>query len=596
MLMPEYFDGKEQRMMELYQQLSEFILKEAARFLVSAGKISPTADRLLQRLRMMGETQAEIEKKLEVLTKLSRKELRALLQDAVLTSWENDAAPFRVIGINLSDPLKNDAVIRIMDAQYKRSKGELQNLTRTTMRQSNVDLMNMLSEADMRVAAGVQSYSAAISDILDRYAHRGIYVDYPKTNTRRTLEAAVMCCVRTSMAQMAGQLTLEFVKESGTNLIITSAHTGARFTDKDEPANHMSWQGRIFYITDADLAEFTEVKGKIESDGKRAGGSPNTGKYPDFRKTTGYGEGVGLAGYNCRHSFGPYDERIGNPWRDKDGNLVDGAGNRIDSEESKQKYLNSQRLRAIERNIRAIKRQLVTKEQLMQGATEEEIQRLQPEYDKLAYDLAQQNKKYNEFAKEHNLTPQYGRTKLADFGREQTKQANVGAKRYQNNNPENVKENLVNNNVSDTIKLSESEQHALNKYMSSESYVLNDKLRRGIKLSADEQEWAKSLDSALDKMPEYKGTVYRSVSDFGIENLDAFIKSHALDEAKVFSSYISTSKSVYDESFPIQYVIESKHGRDISALNSQEQEILFNRNSVFIVNKVEGNIIYMEEL
>lgn len=464
MLMPEYFDGKEQRMMELYQQLSEFILKEAARFLVSAGKISPTADRLLQRLRMMGETQAEIEKKLEVLTKLSRKELRALLQDAVLTSWENDAAPFREIGINLSDPLKNDAVIRIMDAQYKRSKGELQNLTRTTMRQSNVDLMNMLSEADMRVAAGVQSYSAAISDILDRYAHRGIYVDYPKTNTRRTLEAAVMCCVRTSMAQMAGQLTLEFVKESGTNLIITSAHTGARFTDKDEPANHMSWQGRIFYITDADLAEFTEVKGKIESDGKRAGGSPNTGKYPDFRKTTGYGEGVGLAGYNCRHSFGPYDERIGNPWRDKDGNLIDGAGNRIDSEESKQKYLNSQRLRAIERNIRAIKRQLVTKEQLMQGATEEETRHLQPEYDKLAYDLTQQNKKYNEFAKEHNLTPQYGRTKLADFGREQTKQANAGAKRYKDSTSNTVaktsnsdiieSDNLVQRNIdSGNVKL-----------------------------------------------------------------------------------------------------------------------------------------------
>ena len=464
MLMPEYFEGKEQRMMELYQQLSEFILKEAARFLIKAGELAPTADRLLQRLRMMGETQAEIEKKLEVLTKLSRKELRALLQDAVLTSWENDAAPFRVIGINLSDPLKNDAVIRIMDAQYKRSQGELQNLTRTTMRQSNVDLMNMLSEADMRVAAGVQSYSAAISDILDRYAHRGIYVDYPKTNTRRTLEAAVMCCVRTSMAQMAGQLTLEFVKESGTNLIITSAHTGARFTDKDEPANHMSWQGRIFYITDADLAEFTEVKGKIESDGKRAGGSPNTGKYPDFRKTTGYGEGVGLAGYNCRHSFGPYDERIGNPWRDKDGNLIDGAGNRIDSEESKQKYLNSQRLRAIERNIRAIKRQLVTKEQLMQGATEEETRHLQPEYDKLAYDLTQQNKKYNEFAKEHNLTPQYGRTKLADFGREQTKQANAGAKRYKDSTSNTVaktsnsdiieSDNLVQRNIdSGNVKL-----------------------------------------------------------------------------------------------------------------------------------------------
>lgn len=431
MLMPEYFDGKEQRMMELYQQLSEFILKEAARFLVKAGELTPTADRLLQRLRLMGETQAEIEKKLQVLTKLSRKELRAILQDAVLTSWETDAAPFREIGINLSDPLKNPAVISIMDAQYKRSQGELQNLTRTTMNQANIDLMNMLDEADMRVASGVQSYSAAISDILDRYAHRGIYVDYP-TGARRTLEAAVMCCVRTSMAQMAGQLTMEFVKEAGTNLIIVSAHTGARFTKHNEPANHQSWQGAIYYINDSDLARLTEVKGKIESSGQKAGESANTGKYPDFVKTTGYGEsdGRGLCGYNCRHSFSPYDERIGNPWRDKDGNLIDGAGNRIDSEESKQKYKDSQRLRAIERNIRAIKRQLVAKEQLMKGASAEEISRLQPEYDKLAYELTRENKKYNDFAKEHGLTPQYGRNKLADFGREQERRANQAARRY----------------------------------------------------------------------------------------------------------------------------------------------------------------------
>lgn len=131
-----------------------------------------------------------------------------------------------------------------------------------------------------------------------------------------------------------------------------------------------------------------------------------------------------------RHSFSPYDERIGNPWRDKDGNLIDGAGNRIDSEESKQKYKDSQRLRAIERDIRATKRQLVVKEQLMKGASEEDLKRLQPEYDKLAYDLIQQNKKYNDFAREHNLQPQYGRTKLADFGREQTKAANAGARRY----------------------------------------------------------------------------------------------------------------------------------------------------------------------
>lgn len=130
--------------------------------------------------------------------------------------------------------------------------------------------------------------------------------------------------------------------------------------------------------------------------------------------------------------------------------------------------------------------------------------------------MTQQNKEYNDFCKADDLQPQYDRIKVADFGREQTRCSNAGAKRYQSSNTESIKENLEKNNTYDTIKLSEQEQHALNKYMSSESYVLNDKLRRG-KLSANEQKHVKNLDSALDKMPEYKGTVYRSVSDFGIE-------------------------------------------------------------------------------
>lgn len=343
MLKPEYFEGKGDRLLELYRQLEDFILSDIAGRLLKAGEMSGTTDRLLYKLRMMGESREAIERKLMSLTGMTRKELRAILQDAVLTSWGTDSDSLDALGIKVSPPLENPVVIEIMNAQYKRSLGELQNLTRSTMDKAQKDLINMLDEVDMKVAAGVQSYSAAVCDILDRYAGKGIEVLYP-TGTKRTLESAVLCCIRSSMAQMAGQVTMEYVKQAGTNLIITSAHTGARFTDKDEPANHMSWQGRIFYISDADLQKYTSVKGKFEENGKQVGGSPNTGNYPDFIKTTGYGTPNGLDGYNCRHSFGPYDERISNPWRDKDGNLIDGAGNLIDSEESKQQYLNSQKL------------------------------------------------------------------------------------------------------------------------------------------------------------------------------------------------------------------------------------------------------------
>lgn len=177
--------------------------------------------------------------------------------------------------------------------------------------------------------------------------------------------------------------------------------------------------------------------------------------------------------------------------------------------------------------------------------------------------MTQQNKAYNDFCKDNDLQPQYDRMKVADFGREQTKRSNAGAKRYQSGNTENSKEKLEKNNTYDTIKLSEQEQHALNKYMSSESYVLNDKLRRGLKLSDNEQDLVRNLDSVLNKVPEYKGAVYRSVSDFGIEDVGAFIKSHIVGGMKSFPAYTSASTSVYDEAFPIQYVIQSKHGKDI---------------------------------
>lgn len=262
MLPPDYFTNKEDRLLELYRQLEDFILKDITRRLLSAGEMTATADRLIWKLKQMGESQAEIEKKLRTLTGLTQKELRSLLQDAVLTSWEDDTATLKQLGIELSNPLENAAVIRVMDAEYKKSLGELKNLTRTTMKQAGNDLVNMLDEADLRVAAGVQSYSAAVCDILDRYAGKGIEVQYP-TGAKRTLEAAVRCCVVTSLSQTAAAVSLEYIKEAKTNLILVSAHLGARIAQKGRPpyADHSAWQGRVFHIKDEDLERFTNVDG-----------------------------------------------------------------------------------------------------------------------------------------------------------------------------------------------------------------------------------------------------------------------------------------------------------------------------------------------
>ncbi len=413
MLSPDYFTNKEDRLLELYRQLENFILKDITRRLLSAGEMTATADRLIWKLKQMGESQAAIEQKLRKLTGLTQKELRSLLQDAVLTSWEDDRATLGQLGIELSNPLKNAAVIRVMDAEYKKSLGELTNLTRTTMKQSQIDLINMFDEADLRVAAGVQSYSAAVCDILDRYAGRGIYVDYP-TGARITLEAAVRLNVVTSMNQTAAQVTNQYIVEGGIEYVLVSAHLGARVAQKGQPpiADHSSWQGKAYKIT---------------------GSEPG---YPNMLESTGYridpktGQGtvtnpLSLHGYNCRHSHKPWDKRLRNPYVDEKGNL------KIDSEENKKRYELQQKQRAMERSLRAWKRKLIEKQEQIDNPRDDmDVDKLQREYDRMAYQLTQKNKAYNDFCKSNNLQPQYDRIKVADFGREQTKQANQGARRY----------------------------------------------------------------------------------------------------------------------------------------------------------------------
>jgi SPP1 gp7 family putative phage head morphogenesis protein len=145
--------------------------------------------------------------------------------------------------------------------------------------------------------------------------------------------------------------------------------------------------------------------------------------------------------------------------------------------------------------------------------------------------------------------------------------------------------------------LDEKGQRAIYDYMSSnKSYPLNDALRRGTRLTADQRSLVHDLDEALEQLPDYQGTVYRSLSAEMLDvDMETFLRAHQPFSTVRYDAYTSTGKVVYDSSMEIQMVIQSKHGKDISRWNSGEQEVLFRRKSSFFVTKVEGNTIYMEE-
>ena len=91
MLEPEYFYGKSDKLIEMYQDLEDWILQDIANRLLKSGDLSGTADRELWKLEQMGLHRQEIIKRLSQLTGKSRNEIRRLLQDSAMTSFSNDS-------------------------------------------------------------------------------------------------------------------------------------------------------------------------------------------------------------------------------------------------------------------------------------------------------------------------------------------------------------------------------------------------------------------------------------------------------------------------------------------------------------------------
>lgn len=415
MLRPDYFYGKTDKLVEMYQDLENWIISDIATRLTKSGELSGTADRELWKLQQMGLHNTEIVKRISEMSGKSRNEVRRLLRDSVMTSFSDDKEVLTQISASVISPLKNNTAILAMNAELMKTSGELDNLTKTTINQTQKDLLNMLNEVDYRVASGMQSYSSAVCEVLDRYAESGVMVEYP-VGTKRSLEAAVRCCIVTSMNQTAAQVTNIYIAQNKIEYVLVSAHPGARY-DKKNPtgiSSHDHWQGKAYKII---------------------GSEPG---FPNLLESTGYtidvetGKGtvvnlLGLHGYNCRHSHGPWRKDMVNKYLDENGNV------NINADESQKLYDLQQKQRLLEREIRKTKREIMTKKQELDMIAETDVKEiLQPQYDKLAYKLRMQNKRLQSFCKNNDLQLQGDRTKVSGFNKKQSAVANGRATAYEN--------------------------------------------------------------------------------------------------------------------------------------------------------------------
>lgn len=159
--------------------------------------------------------------------------------------------------------------------------------------------------------------------------------------------------------------------------------------------------------------------------------------------------------------------------------------------------------------------------------------------------------------------------------------------------PENVlnyqnKANELQNQIEcSKIELSDEEQYAINQYIGSESYILNETLRYGLELTQEQKVMMNNLDKALNKFPKYEGNVTRSIM-LDKDTLKEFLEIHKEGAKVKYKAYTSSTVGTrYNEKSNIELHINSKSGRDIRLFNNDEQEILFKRNTIFKISKIK---------
>lgn len=427
MLTPEYLWSVSDSMVNIWDELNTWAIKDIAKRIMSAElynyyDLPGTARYRAWLLNQSGMHYEDMEKEVARLTKKSDSEIVKLFENAGLVSIANDFAPIGKEPYSLPNDKK---AMQILQSAMAQTNGEIHNFTRTTMESSDSACIDALDKAYFDVRSGGKSYTEAISEAIEDVSKNATSVKYP-TGHRDTVETSVRRAVMTGLNQGTAKLALHNCDVLGTDYVIVSAHMGARYNDTDKIANHFGWQGGVYKIhgTGSLINESSGVGNSVKKLFRKLGKKYENDYIPNLQEETGFPSNpLGLCGYNCRHSFYPFVAGVDDPSNYK--HIV------ADEEKSKKQYDLSQEQRMQERNIRGIKAKLTAYETAIENCKDDGTKfELQLQYDKLADTLRYKNNKYNEFCNKNGLQKEPERIKIAQWNREKARNAAMGANRY----------------------------------------------------------------------------------------------------------------------------------------------------------------------
>lgn len=251
MLTPEQLQNLPQELTDLYDQLSEFILRDIARRIAKGAEITDTAEYQLYRAKSLGLSTDEIAAKIAEINGSSASEINRLIREAAAQSDEFDR---KMLGVDkgAAVPLEENAQLqKLISAQIAETAGKCENLT-NTMGFADHDFLGRvyylsmtdmyrreMDSAHMKVATGATDYMTAIRQACNKLAASGVRtIDYESGRSDR-IEVAARRAILTSVAHVTHRISEQNGEELGADGWEMSAHSGSR-------PSHAVYQGRQY--------------------------------------------------------------------------------------------------------------------------------------------------------------------------------------------------------------------------------------------------------------------------------------------------------------------------------------------------------------
>lgn len=251
MLTPEQLQNLPKELTDLYDQLSEFILRDIARRIAKGAEITDTAEYQLYRAKSLGLSTDEIAAKIAEINGSSAAEINRLIREAAAQSDEFDR---KMLGADngAAIPLEdNQQLQKLISAQIAETAGKCENLTNTlgfadhdffgrVYYLSMTDMYRReMDSAHMKVVTGATDYMTAIRQACNKLAASGVRtIDYESGRSDR-IEVAARRALLTSVAHVTHRISEQNGEELGADGWEMSAHSGSR-------PSHAVYQGRQY--------------------------------------------------------------------------------------------------------------------------------------------------------------------------------------------------------------------------------------------------------------------------------------------------------------------------------------------------------------